>query len=282
MTAREPFVFGVPLIARAAAGDWALVDRLFALTLRSVLAQTDRDFRVVVAGHDRPPCWGALVAGDARFGFVEADWTPAAPTLANDDGGAKKALIHARVLADGRGLLMFLHADDWVDRDLVRAARAAIGPAQIGAIIARGWAYDWRTGRAARFPVAGGFDGAFHALCGSSTLARIDPTSDDPVRRDPHAALGWHAGWDRVARELGLDLAMLDVEGVYLVGTERSHSECQGPYANWRRGFAQAVRDAGRPFAAAEWARFGLDPRAAPSPVQPTRNASSAAANAAG
>ena len=50
----EPFTFGIPLIARAAAQDWPLVQALLGLTLRSLAGQGDRDFRVIVAGHERP------------------------------------------------------------------------------------------------------------------------------------------------------------------------------------------------------------------------------------
>jgi hypothetical protein len=50
----EPFTFGIPLIARAASDDWPLVEHLLDLTLRSVLAQRDGDFRVLLAAHDLP------------------------------------------------------------------------------------------------------------------------------------------------------------------------------------------------------------------------------------
>ncbi len=254
----EPFIFGIPLIAREACDDWALADRLLELTLRSVLAQVDEDFRVVLAGHDVPPCWATLA--DQRFTFIAADWPVVAPTAANDDGGAKKALIDAHVRSAGGGLLMYLDADDWVDRDLVRAARLGIGPGEVGGIVPHGHAYDWVSGRAAACPVGHGFDNPFIDLCGSTTVARIEPDSDVPVRRDPHAALGWHAGWERVAGELGVSLARLPVEGVYVVGTDRSHSERQGPHAAWRRDFAATVRTVGAPLAAAWWRRFGLEP----------------------
>ena len=262
--AKERLYFGISLIGRSAAADWPLVDGLLALTLRSVLAQADADYRVVLAGHDRPPAWDALAAGDARFAFIEADWTPEPPTEANDDGGRKKALIKHHVRERGGGLLMFLDADDWVDRRLVRAARARMGPGVVAALVDRGLAFDLFSRRAARFPVAGGFDGAFHRLCGSSVIARVDPAADDPVLRDPHAALGWHAGWDRVAAELGLPLVRLPLDGVYVVGTDRSHSERDGPHAAWRRAFAATVREVGRPLAAADWRRFGLRPELLP------------------
>lgn len=256
----EPFVFGIPLIAQAAAADWVLVDRLLDLTLRSVLAQSDGDFRVVLAGHEPPPTWRKAATGDDRFTFLKADWPPEPPTAANDDGGRKKAMITGHVGGRGGGLLMFLDADDWVDRELVSTARARMGTGVVAALIDHGYAFDMPSGRAARFPVAGGFEGAFHQLCGSSTVARIDPENDNPVFRDPRMMLGWHAGWHRVAAELGLPLVRLDLKGVYVVGTEQSHSERDGPYAAWRRDFAGTVRAVGRPLRDAEWRRFGLAP----------------------
>ena len=84
----EPFFFGIPLIAPASAGDWSRVDALFAATLRSLLAQSDRDFRVLIAGHEPPPSLSAL--GDDRVEFLTADWPPDPPSVANDDAGGKK------------------------------------------------------------------------------------------------------------------------------------------------------------------------------------------------
>src|SRR3546814_9009510 len=113
----EPFFFGIPLIARAVAGDWKLVEHLFGLTLRSVLAQTEADFRVILAAHDVPAPW-RRVAHDPRFRLARADWAPEPPTAANDDGGRKKWLIKQMVRTAGGGLIMFLDGDDWVSRDL--------------------------------------------------------------------------------------------------------------------------------------------------------------------
>lgn len=255
---REPFVFGVPLIARASAGDWAVVERLFALTLTSVLAQADADWRLLVAGHDRPAAW-ARVADDPRCAWLQADWAPAAPDRANNDGGRKKWLVTERVLATGGGLLMFLDADDWVDAGLVACARSAIGPGAVGGVVAHGLAVDAWSGRAAAFPVAG-YDHDFAALCGSSTVGRVDPAGARPVDRDPHAALGSHGEWRAAAAANGWRLAELDVWGAYVVGTGQSHSEAAGPFAHWRRGFSDTVRRTGAVLDAGAAARFGLAP----------------------
>ncbi len=257
---KEPFFFGIPLIAQAAASDWSLVNHLFGLMLCSLLAQGDREFRVVLAGHEVPPAWRKAAAGDGRFLFLQANWAPEPPTTANDDGGRKKWLITNHVRQHGGGLLMFVDADDWVDRDLVRMARECMGPDVVAALIGHGYAFDLPSGRAAAFPINEAFEGAFHELCGSSTIARIRPNSPDPVLVDPHGVLGWHGGWDRVAEELGIPLVRLNLLGTYVVGTEQSHSECAGPHATWKRGFAQAVRRSGRALDFSELQRFGLTP----------------------
>lgn len=255
----ERFIFGVPLIARAAAADWALVDAMLSLTLASVRAQSDAVFEVLLAAHEPPPAWAAM-AGDPRFTLVRADWPAAAPSLANDDGGRKKHLITEAVRRRGGGLLMFLDADDWVDRDLVRIARAAIAADMVGGVVADGWAVDWRTGAARRFPMPDLYDGPFADLCGSSTIGRIDPASPDPIRRDPHAALGWHGEWVRHAASLGAKLASVPVIGGYLVGTGASHSERDGPHAAWRQAFSVGVARTGAPLRSDEFDRLGLSP----------------------
>ena len=255
----ERFVFGIPLIARAVAADWALVDRLLGLTLRSVLAQEDGDFRLVLVAHDRPDSWDA-VAGDRRFELVLADWTPEPPNAANDDGGAKKWLAKERVRALGGGLLMFLDADDWLPRDLVARARAAVTPRHVGGVVGQGVALDWASGRVARFPLPGPFAGPFHSLCGSSTVARIDPAGADELARDPHLVLGSHHQWPERAAALGVALAAIDAAGLYMIGTGQNHSERESPVADWRRAITEAVRAGGVPLDAATAARFGQEP----------------------
>lgn len=254
----ELFYVGIPLIARAVAGDWPLVEHLFGLTLTSLLAQDDPDLRILLAAHDVPAPW-ARHAADPRFTFLQADWHPAPPTAANDDGGRKKWQIKAFVRAAGGGLLMFLDADDWVGRGLVGSARRAIGPDHVGAIVGGGMAIDYRSRRALPFPIPGVFDGDFHELCGSSTIARVIPDAVDPIGVDPHAVLGSHHEWSATAAARGARLARLDdVAGAYIVGTGENHSERDGPFAAWRLGITQAVRSAGIPVDDALLAQFGL------------------------
>jgi hypothetical protein len=249
-----PFTFGIALVPRANARDWPLVEALLDLTLTSVRAQTDADFRVVIACHDRP----RLERDDPQVELVEVDWPVLPPDPYNDDSGRKKHALNDLVLARGGGLLMLLDADDWVDTRLVEAARAAVRPDAVGAVLEAGLAADFRTLRAAALPDPRIFDGAFYQVCGSSTVAHLRPDDADPVRRDPFGALRSHHRWAEAADELGVGLARLPVRGAYLINTSENHSDLHGLHADWRRGFTAAVNRLGRPLDAALAARFGL------------------------
>jgi hypothetical protein len=239
---RRPFTFGVALTPRATAGDWGLVQRLLALTLETVRAQSDPDWRVVVAGHDRP----ADLDVDRRIEWLGVDWPVEPPGPHNEDSGRKKHLINDQLLAEGGGLLMLLDADDWADRRVVETARRAIGEGQVGGLIENGLAVDLRTLKAAPLPGEGVFGGGFHELCGSSTVAWLRPELDEPVRRDPFSVLRSHHQWRSMAAAHGAALASLPVSGGYLINTSENHSDVHGPHAAWRRGFQAAVNARGR------------------------------------
>jgi hypothetical protein len=254
MGSAAPFTFGIPLMPRAAARDWRRVEALLGLTLKSVRAQTDPAFRVVIAGHDRPRC----IPDDERFGFLQRDWPVGPPGSRNCDGGRKKYAIREHVLEESGGLLMFLDADDWVDVRLVEASRRALGPEHAGGVITSGFAIDFGSLRAAPLPDRRFFAGGFHRLCGSSVVARMRPDEADPFRRDPWSAITSHHRWIEAAHGRGADVAELPVCGGYLINTSENHSELHGPFADWRRDFAEAVERQGRPLSAALALRFGL------------------------
>ncbi len=249
----EPFTFGIPLIARAAAADWPLVEALLALTLKSLAAQGERDVRVIVAGHDHPDIEPAV-----SFDFLQADWPVAAVRADNLDRGRKVQAINEAVLAAGGGLLMFVDADDWVDTSLVVTARATMLPGQTGAVIERGYAIDLREGRALPIPHTA-FDRGFDRLCGSSVVARLDPSAGEALHRDPYAVLHEHYRFAEFSRELGALCRPLDVCGAYVVNTSANHSEAHGPFTAWRRRFNEAVARDGLVVDERFLSRFGLD-----------------------
>ena len=254
MPSHEPFTFGIALIARASAQNWPLIEALLDLTLTSVRAQRDPDFSVVIAGHDRP----RTATDDARVTFVEVDWPAHDPGPHNADSGRKKHAISEFVLERGGGLLMLLDADDWVDVRLVEIARARIGQDQIGGLIDSGLITDFRTLRTAALPHPYVFDGDFHRICGSSSIARLRPEKADPLWRDPCTALRSHHEWVEAADAHGAGLARLPVSGNYLVNTSENHSEVHGPYAAWRRSLTACVNREGRAIDGPAAARFGL------------------------
>ena len=250
----EPFTFGIPLIARAVASDWRLVEALLALTLRSLAGQSDRDFRVVVAGHDKPGLDDAAVP----FDFLRVGWPVEAVRGDNLDRGRKVQAINEAVLAAAGGLLMFVDADDWIDTRLVATARATIAPGQVGGTIVRGWAVDPHGGRALPIPHAA-FGQSFDRLCGSSVVARLDPLGGDALHRDPYAVLHEHYRFTELVGECGASCGLLDVEGAYVVNTTANHSEVHGPFAAWRRTFNDQVTRDGVPMDDRFLFRFGLD-----------------------
>ena len=197
-----PFTFGIALVPRANARDWPLVEALLDLTLASVRAQTDPDFRVLLACHDRP----RLRWDDPRVELVEAGWPVEPPDPHNDDSGRKKHALNDLVLARGGGLLMLLDADDWVDTRLVEAARAAVGPDVVGAVVEDGLAVDFRTLRRQRSPTHASSPTRSTASaarapwptsgrtpptrCGATRSPRCARTTAGPRRRT-----SWGCGW---------------------------------------------------------------------------------------
>ena len=250
----EPFIFGVPLIARAAARDWATVERLFAATLQSILSQTDPRFQVVLAAHDAPAIWQELSRTDERLCFLQAPWPVEPPSAANDDGGAKKWLIKQHVLEQGGGLLMFVDGDDLVDRRSVELSRALIHRGAIGGLVSHGVAIDADSGKALALPDADAFPEPFHRLCGSTTVARLSPGQPDP-----YEVLGSHHSWEERAKAEGLELIPLPTSGGYIVNTGENHSETSGPFAEWRRQFSRAVATHGQTLSPALREQLGMD-----------------------
>jgi hypothetical protein len=254
MRASELFTFGIPLIARSATRNWPLVEGLLHLTLTSARRQTDQDFQIVIAGHDRPD----VLLDDGRTEFIAADWPAEAVRADNLDSGRKKHAINEVVLHRGGGLLMFLDADDWVDVNLVATARAMIGPEHIGGLIGTGFATDFRNLRSAAIPHPKIFNCEFHRVCGSSTVARLKPGDPDPLRRDPCKVFHEHYRWIELASEHGAELVRLEASGNYVINTSENHSEVHGPYADWRQVFTERVGREGKDIDDPLAARFGL------------------------
>ena len=133
MRTSTPFTFGIPLIPASLAADWDLVQDLLGLTLASVLAQTDPDFRVVVAGHDLP----SRLPDDPRVTFVRAGWPAVDEALLVED------TVTAVVQVKGKVRDTLEVPADITAEDLEARARASqkvrnfIGDAEIVKVIVR-------------------------------------------------------------------------------------------------------------------------------------------------
>ena len=256
MTGRAtPFTFAIALTPRANARNWERIEGLLDLTLASLRAQTDPDWRALIAVHDRP----RLSVDDERVSFVEIGWSVEPPGPHNDDSGRKKHLLGDLVRDRGGGHFMVVDADDWVDCNLVAAARAEIGPEHVGALVESGLAVDFATLKAAPLPHPALEGLPFHRLCGSCGVVLIRPGEETPIRRDPFAVLRSHHRWVEVAVDHRAKLARLSVSGAYLVNTGENHSDLHGPHAVWRRSFTARVNAIGQNLDAATAARFGQD-----------------------
>lgn len=127
MPSAEPLTFGIALVSRHNAGDWDRVQAFLGLTLASLQAQTDQDFRSVIAGHERP-----CLDDDARISFLAVDWSVEDADAHNADSGRTHHAISEHVLQSGGGLLMYLDADDRVDVCPVEVARRMIPSGCVG------------------------------------------------------------------------------------------------------------------------------------------------------
>lgn len=253
MTRPLDFTFAIALTPAANAGDWPLAQALLDLTLKSILAQTEPGFSVLIAGHDRP-----ALPDDPRIAFLPVGWPAQPPGPHNDDSGRKKHFLSEAVLDRGGGLMMIVDADDWIDRETVRVSLQLLSEKAHGGVITRGEVVDLQTLAVAPLPHPGIF-GDFHRVCGTSTVTRLRPEQAEPLERDPFSVLRSHHAWLERADEVGARLVRLPVSAAYLVGTSINHSDLHGPHADWRRGFRAAVNVQGAALDDAALARYGLD-----------------------
>jgi hypothetical protein len=191
--------------------------------------------------------------------FLPVPWLVEPPGPHNDDSGRKKHWLSERVLERGGGLMMIVDADDWVGRDTVALARRLLADGADGGVITAGEVVDLATLAVAPLPHPAIF-GDFHRVCGTSTVVRLRPEAEDPVRRDPFAVLRSHHAWLERAEETGVRLVRLPVSAAYLIGAAIHHSDLHGPHAAWRQGFRAAVNLHGRRLDAAGLHRYGLEP----------------------
>jgi hypothetical protein len=176
---RKNFVFAIPIAPFRDAAQWANLEELLGATLRSVLNQSEAGFRVFIAGHERPAILDSFP--DPRISFVAV--THKKPTTDKDrrrDKSRKRWAIAVEARKLGGGYFMYLDADDYVHRDLVRHVLGDDNGA--GYFIPEGLVLDYRNRTIA--PVPGVWDLPFNEVCGSSGIVCFAP-GDLPKRPYP-------------------------------------------------------------------------------------------------
>lgn len=102
--------FGIPLRSKGASKNWDRVQMFFNRTLWSVYNQTDPDFRVLIACHEKPSLTREY---DSRVEFIEVDAPiPKSPEEMMIDKGYKVHEIGMHIRELGGGFTMLVDADD--------------------------------------------------------------------------------------------------------------------------------------------------------------------------
>ena len=177
MPSFDTVTFGIPLISRSAAQDWASVEHQLNATVGSIYNQTDGRFRIILAGTDRP---NLAVSTDQRFEFIAVEQLPALDhTTYVSDGNRKRYRIAQRLRQYGGGYLMLADADDLVSRRLVAHVLATRNPN--GYSIGRGYMFDAVHGWLAPFPFTedARFDWESHTCAVFALTADELPQDDD-------------------------------------------------------------------------------------------------------
>ena len=165
MDLSETLVFMVPLRPRRGADEWRAVELALRDTLRSIRGSTQKDFLVVIAGHDEPDL-GA--EGHSRVIFLKVPFdVPTNPKEGSKDARRKRCYIAAwlRQITNKNCIVMFLDADDWISNRLVAYVLGAREPD--GFVVASGYKFDSRCGQ---FQF---LRRDFDRSCGSSFILRL-------------------------------------------------------------------------------------------------------------
>lgn len=234
MTAALTFI--IPVRHQDNAKDWLHLKANLAQTLRSLAAQTSKDWRAIVVannGADLPPLPPQVEV--ARVDFP--------PNVLHEQGGADREAFYdaCRMNKGERVLAGMLHAgemryvmvvddDDCVSSRLAEYVAMHAGPP--GWYIHDGFLWEDSSNYLYRYS-------GFSRLCGTSHIVRADlyrlPASMDLAEPEYiRTMLGSHIFIDSYLRESGTPLVPLPFVGaVYRVGHPGAHSKSQGVFAQY-------------------------------------------------
>jgi hypothetical protein len=177
------FVFLIPLKGRLLSRNWDNVVAKLRETVRSLMAQSEPAFRVVIACQDEPDIG---VRGDARFEWLRTD-VEQDPTAYHGDKRAKILAMGTMLRKAGGDDFygMLLDGDDLVHKDMVKHVLA--GDNRNGYVLYTGYIYDYQS---ARMNIVQPPSRQFYHICGSSCAAYY--TADD-LKRAPDAKASYFA-----------------------------------------------------------------------------------------
>ncbi len=203
--------FIVPIKSKRIAKSWDYVSRLFERTLRSLCAQTSREFKVIVVCHELP----AITFDHPAVSYIEADWEPPPISEFNallKDKGRKLAagISAARRFAPTHA--MGVDADDCVSNRLAGFVRE--NPDRHGWFFETGYLH--RDGSTRIFLK----QRDFYHWCGTCAIVRFDWMSADPAPDGGEPVSFGGSSMRRKMIKRGIALDPLPFPGAVYIGTK--------------------------------------------------------------
>jgi glycosyltransferase involved in cell wall biosynthesis len=201
--------FAIPVRRPVSTVDREHLDRILTLTLRSIFAQTDGDFRVLAAMAHQPDLPDFV---DERFQVLDVGgWFPSNWHDANIEAGHRRHALTVRFAALGGGYLMLCDCDDFISKNLVAHVRRTMHPN--GYKMHDGYIFDATANTIAPYPTLTS-PGTFHEFCGSSSLLKLTPSEildHDADGRNffDRAYGGWHHKVVARMQEMGRPLSKI-------------------------------------------------------------------------
>jgi glycosyltransferase involved in cell wall biosynthesis len=211
--------FAIPLVPLGSPAQKAYRDRMLSATLRSIYAQTDGSFRVMLIG-DREP--RIDFPTDDRIEFVPFRSRRVLNTAAADaDKEGKLSLAGSIFGSRGGGYFMPVDMDDFVSRQLVAFVRETRDPN--GYLIERGYVLDARRMTVTPIPDPRYHVPPYHRTCGSCTIFNFTPADVLPGGRFSRLKREGHYSNAEVALAEGRPLRAIPfLAGVYTVNHGRN------------------------------------------------------------
>ncbi|SFR04258.1 glycosyltransferase family A protein [Poseidonocella sedimentorum] len=155
-------LLAIPLVSRARAPDWQMVEHNLAQTIESFRRQTDGNWRAWVCGQDRPEA----VDLDPRVSFTRSSVSD----QFYDKGHKRRQLIdHISRTYRGDGYYMQFDADDLLHPEFTAFVRGDHNGR--GYLISEGYIVHAETGEIARLAPP---ERRFFRICGSSSAVYVD------------------------------------------------------------------------------------------------------------